>query len=118
MAAQKQDKLMKNRKANLYEPINKYYIFCEGEKTEPNYFLGFKKAIETNPIYEDRVIIHIEGTGSETIRVTFLCLSTLFIYCQPISLCMIYPRHPHAFFRYKVDAHIAPGRIHPIAPVG
>jgi len=60
---------MKSRKASLYEPIKKYYIFCEGEKTEPNYFEGFKKAIETNPIYEDRVIIHIEGIGNETIRV-------------------------------------------------
>ena len=69
MTPRKQDSLMKSRKADLYEPINKYYIFCEGAKTEPNYFEGFKKAIETNPIYEDRVIIHIEGIGSETIRV-------------------------------------------------
>jgi len=60
---------MKSRKVSIYEPIKKYYIFCEGEKTEPLYFSGFKKAIETNPIYEDRVIIHIEGTGRETVRV-------------------------------------------------
>ena len=26
----------------------RYYIFCEGQQTEPNYFLGFKKLIEEN----------------------------------------------------------------------
>ena len=69
MAARKNDNLMKKRKADLYEPIKKYYIFCEGEKTEPNYFEGFKNAIETNSIYENRVIIYIDGTGYETKRV-------------------------------------------------
>lgn len=70
MTARKSDNFMKKRKVGLYEPIEKkYYIFCEGEQTEPLYFNGFKKAIETNPIYEDRVIIHIEGTGRETKRV-------------------------------------------------
>ena len=69
LAARKNDNYMKKRKVELYEPISKYYIFCEGEKTEPNYFEGFKKAIETNSIYENRVIIHIAGTGSETKRV-------------------------------------------------
>jgi len=61
---------MKPRKIGIYEAIDhKYYIFCEGEKTEPNYFQGFKKAIETNPIYENRIIIYIEGIGAETRRV-------------------------------------------------
>ena len=27
----------------------RYYIFCEGEQTEPQYFNGFKKLIEENP---------------------------------------------------------------------
>ena len=27
----------------------RYYIFCEGEQTEPQYFTGFKKLIEENP---------------------------------------------------------------------
>jgi len=48
---------------------NKYYIFCEGEKTEPLYFEGLKKAIEQNPIYRNMVVINIEGVGAETIRV-------------------------------------------------
>ena len=69
MAARKRDNLMKSRKAGLYEPIKKFYIFCEGEQTEPNYFEGFKKAIETNPIYTNKVIIYVEGTGRETTRV-------------------------------------------------
>lgn len=35
----------------------KHLIFCEGDKTEPLYFRGFKKAIETCPIYEEMIEI-------------------------------------------------------------
>ncbi len=28
----------------------RYYIFCEGQQTEPLYFEGFKRLIEDNPI--------------------------------------------------------------------
>lgn len=42
---------------------NQYYIFCEGEKTEPNYFKSFKKSIEHNAIYKDMVLIEIDGLG-------------------------------------------------------
>lgn len=48
---------------------NKYYIFCEGEQTEPNYFDGFKKCIGSNSIYKNLVMINVEGVGAETIRV-------------------------------------------------
>lgn len=48
---------------------NKYYIFCEGEKTEPNYFEGFKRHIERNSIYKNLVLIEIEGVGADTERV-------------------------------------------------
>ena len=47
----------------------RYYIFCEGEQTEPEYFQGFKKMIEKNPIYRDMVLIEIEPCGAETLRV-------------------------------------------------
>lgn len=47
----------------------RYYIFCEGEQTEPNYFDGFKKLIENNPVYRDMVLIEIEPCGAETMRV-------------------------------------------------
>ncbi len=47
----------------------RYYIFCEGEQTEPRYFDGFKKLIDDNPIYRDMVLIQIEPCGAETIRV-------------------------------------------------
>lgn len=40
-----------------------FYIFCEGVKTEPNYFLSFKKSIEQNAIYKDMVHIEVEGCG-------------------------------------------------------
>ena len=47
----------------------RYYIFCEGEQTEPQYFSGFKSLIEANPIYKDMVLIEIEPCGAETMRV-------------------------------------------------
>ena len=47
----------------------RYYIFCEGEQTEPLYFQGFKKLIEENPIYREMVLIQIEPCGAETMRV-------------------------------------------------
>jgi hypothetical protein len=47
----------------------RYYIFCEGQQTEPLYFTGFKKLIEENPIYKDMVLIEIEPCQAETMRV-------------------------------------------------
>ena len=43
----------------LKQKTHKFYIFCEGEKTEPNYFSGFKKVIEQNPIYKNMVLLEI-----------------------------------------------------------
>lgn len=60
----------KVRQIERFSPIIKsYYIFCEGEQTEPNYFEGFKKAIQSNPIYKNLVHVEIEGVGAETLRV-------------------------------------------------
>ena len=47
----------------------RYYIFCEGERTEPLYFAGFKQLIEENPIYHEMVMVQIEPCGAETMRV-------------------------------------------------
>ena len=47
----------------------RYYIFCEGQQTEPQYFAGFKRKIEENPIYKDMVLIEIEPCQAETMRV-------------------------------------------------
>lgn len=47
----------------------RYYIFCEGQQTEPRYFEGFKKLIEDNPVYRDMVLIEIEPCQTETMRV-------------------------------------------------
>ena len=46
-----------------------FYIFCEGEKTEPNYFKAFKKYIEKSAIYKEMVFIQIEGCATDTVRV-------------------------------------------------
>ena len=40
----------KRRQEHLEMKKYRYYIFCEGQETEPNYFQGFKKWIEENPI--------------------------------------------------------------------
>jgi hypothetical protein len=43
----------KRRQEYLEQKEYCYYIFCEGERTEPNYFRGFKRYIENNPIYRN-----------------------------------------------------------------
>ena len=69
MPTRKRDNWMKKRNVEVLEPIERYYIFCDGEQTEPNYFEGFKKSIEQNPIYKNKIHINIEGLGKETKRV-------------------------------------------------
>lgn len=59
----------KRRQEYLERKEFRYYIFCEGQQTEPQYFNGFKKSIESNPIYKDLVLIEIEPCGAETMRV-------------------------------------------------
>lgn len=58
------------RKTERYEIFDKkFYIFCEGEKTEPQYFEGIRKRIERNPIYKNSIMIKVEGVGAETLKV-------------------------------------------------
>lgn len=57
------------RKEYLEKKEQCYYIFCEGEQTEPLYFEGFKQLIEDNPIYKDMILIEIEPCAVETMRV-------------------------------------------------
>ena len=59
----------KRRKEYLEKREYRYYIFCEGEQTEPLYFDGFKRLIEENPIYKEMVLIEIEPCAAETMRV-------------------------------------------------
>lgn len=59
----------KRRKEYLEKREYRYYIFCEGEQTEPLYFESFKRLIEENPIYKDMVLIEIEPCAAETMRV-------------------------------------------------
>ena len=59
----------KRRKEYLEKREYRYYIFCEGEQTEPLYFERFKRLIEENPIYKDMVLIEIEPCAVETMRV-------------------------------------------------
>lgn len=50
----------KRRQEHMEQKLYRYYIFCEGQQTEPAYFTGFKKLIEENPVYKDMVLIEIE----------------------------------------------------------
>lgn len=59
----------KRRQEHLAKREYRYYIFCEGQQTEPLYFEGFKRLIEDNPIYRDMVLIEIEPCQAETMRV-------------------------------------------------
>ena len=47
----------------------KYYIFCEGKKTEPNYFEGIKNRIEKKGIYKNSVFVKIQGVGEGTLKI-------------------------------------------------
>ena len=55
----------KRRQEYLEKKEFRYYIFCEGQATEPFYFQGFKQYIEDNPIYRDMVLIEIEPCQAE-----------------------------------------------------
>lgn len=59
----------KRRLNHLEEKKYRYYIFCEGEQTEPQYFAGFKRLIEENSTYRNMVLIEIEPCAAETMRV-------------------------------------------------
>lgn len=65
----KSDWKKKRRQEYLEIKQYRYYIFCEGEQTEPQYFTGFKRLIEDNPIYKDMVLIKIEPCRADTMRV-------------------------------------------------
>lgn len=59
----------KRRQEHMEQKLYRYYIFCEGQQTEPSYFAEFKKLIEENPVYKDMVLIEIEPCQAETMRV-------------------------------------------------
>ncbi len=68
MSARRADWRKKRQQEHLPKR-NCYYIFCEGQKTEPQYFSGFKQLIEENPAYKNMVQVEIEPCGAETMRV-------------------------------------------------
>lgn len=65
----RENKKRPRKVASLEMVEHKYYIFCEGEQTEPRYFMRMKELIETHPVYKNMVLVEIEGCGAETMRV-------------------------------------------------
>ena len=59
----------RRRQEHLELKQYRYYIFCEGQQTEPQYFKGFKRYIEKNSVYRDMVLIEIEPCQTDTMRV-------------------------------------------------
>lgn len=55
---------MKTRVVEVREPAENFYIFCEGEKTEPQYFESMKSIIASEPMYKN--MIYIKGLGKNT----------------------------------------------------
>src|SRR5947209_5388606 len=49
------------RKVNVRDPIPRFLIVCEGERTEPNYFRSFR-------VPRDVVTVEVQGTGYNTLR--------------------------------------------------
>ena len=70
MSPRKKENRKKRRKVEFL-PLaeHRYVIFCEGEKTEPLYFTGMKRAIESNPVYRHMIRIEIHGIGAETLNI-------------------------------------------------
>ena len=58
---------MKTRLIEVREPAENFYIFCEGEKTEPQYFESMKSIVASDPMYTN--MIYIEGLGRNTLSV-------------------------------------------------
>ena len=55
----------KRRQEYLEMKQYRYYIFCEGQQTEPLYFAAYKKLIEENPVYKDIFKIFLEHGNSK-----------------------------------------------------
>lgn len=71
MAKKPKKNAWKKERKKEHLPLREYpyFIFCEGTKTEPNYFEGFRKIINEDPIYKDLVWIQIEPIGGETLYI-------------------------------------------------
>ncbi len=75
----------KKRSKEYLPEKNMFYIFCEGNQTEPNYFAGLKKAIELHPVYRNMVSIEITPCSRDTLRV----LQEAEKYTKEITLNMV-----------------------------
>lgn len=59
----------KHRTLGSLPTVERFYIFCEGAETEPDYFQGFRKAIASNPLYSRVVTVKVEGLGQGALQV-------------------------------------------------
>lgn len=64
--AKKNNDWKKKRLQGHLKPKEYHFIFCEGDKTEPNYFKSFKDLIDKNPIYRGSIQITIRPSVGET----------------------------------------------------
>ena len=66
-----QNKKKKRQVEHLEIAGQRFYIFCEGKQTEPEYFRGFEEAIKNNPVYKNLVHVYVEGVGADTLPVIY-----------------------------------------------
>lgn len=85
----------KRRQEHLEMKEYRYYIFCEGEQTEPRYFSGFKKLIEDNPmgLVNKRVGLIRSASGLAASRPPRYASTCMYWYC----------------ISWKTDSWTAPG---------
>ncbi len=62
------DRWKKIRNSDCFNIVERFYIFCEGEETEKNYFNGFKTAINKNPIYKRAIVVVPVSVGYGTTK--------------------------------------------------
>ena len=58
---------LEDRKTDYIEPQKKFYIFCEGKKTEPLYFELFKDLIEMQVVYKGAITVVPCGANTMTV---------------------------------------------------
>lgn len=67
MPSRKKENFKRKRRESNLSPVKEHiYIYCEGTKTEPFYFEGFRQAIGKNVLAKNAVHITIVGVGTDT----------------------------------------------------
>jgi hypothetical protein len=87
------------RKVEILEPIQRFLIVCEGQKTEPHYFNGFR-------VPKDIVELDIRGTGYNTIRLVEKAIELKDVEKYDQVWC-VFDRNSHPAHHFKGALELA-----------